>query len=110
MAKDLTKALQDLTEQAQGQTSRVDKALPATREAPAIPARSGASGRIAYGGSGGGIASPLVETSYAARTWHANTSVLSSDGLFSLVIKPVKTINFQDANHNDVQIEFKAPA
>ena len=44
MAKDLTEALRQLTEGGAGQTSRTDSTLPATRAAPAIPARVGSSG------------------------------------------------------------------
>ncbi len=60
-------------------------------------------------GSASGIASPLVETSYAARTWHADTTINSSDGIFTLVIKPVKQVYFKDAVNADVEMEYKSP-
>jgi hypothetical protein len=107
MAKDLTEALRRLTEQAQGQTSRVDKTLPASPTATAIPPRAGTGGPPR---AKSGIASPLVETSYASRTWHDSVSVTSSDGIFVILVKPVKTIDFKDPLQSDVQIEFKAPA
>jgi len=47
---------------------------------------------------------------YADRTFPTNTTITSSDGLFTLIIKPVKTIKFKDAASRDVTIEFKAPA
>lgn len=109
MAKDLTEALHQLTVAAAGQTSREDKTLPTARVAPAIPVRSGASGPITSA-SGGAIASPLVEQDYAERTFHAETNIMSTDGLIVLKIKPVKAIKFKDLNLEPVTIEFKAPA
>ncbi len=102
-SKDLTEALHKLTMQAQGQPS----AIPAMKdrgEAPAVTASA------LLGGSGsGGIASPLVETAYTARTFHSTVSVTSTDGLFTLKIKPVKEIKFLDSNLRPVTIEFKSP-
>lgn len=104
--KDLTEALRALTEQA---------AARRPPPAPVMKAR-GAAG-ISRGSAlpnsdaaTSGIASPLVETAYADRTFHTNTTITSSDGLFTLIIKPVKTIKFKDAASRDVTIEFKAPA
>lgn len=107
MAKDLTAALQALTEAAQGQTSRVDKTLPAAPNATAIPARSGTGGPPKA--KGAGIASPLVETDYADRTWHPEAEYVSSDGLLVIAFRPVKTIDFKDAAESPLTIEFKAP-
>ena len=102
--KDLTEALRALTEQAQA----------ADAWPPAMKAR-GAAG-ISRGSAlpnsdaaTSGIASPLVETAYADRTFHTNTTITSSDGLFALIIKPVKAIKFKDAASRNVTIEFKAP-
>jgi hypothetical protein len=106
MAKDLTQALADLSEGA-GQTTRQDRTLPAGRAAPAIPSRVGV-GRPKAGTTASGIASPLVETAYADRTWHAEATITSSDGIFSLKIKALKSVAFADANGQPVTIEFKA--
>lgn len=73
MAKDLTEALQSLTERAAGQTSRVDKALPARPNPPAIPARTGTAGPI-YGTGAGGTGFELA----------AEKTIASSDGLFTI--------------------------
>lgn len=111
MAKDLTAALHALTEQANGKTSRQNRTLPSAKPATDIPARSGSSGLIKGADTGtGSIASPLVETAYVDRTFHAETNILSTDGLIVLKVTPVKTIAFKDANDRDVTIEFKAPA
>lgn len=107
MAKDLTAALHALTEEANGQTSRQEKKLPPAVPNSSIPERVGRSMNTGRGGSG--IASPLVELSYASRTFHTGTTLLSSDGLFGLLIQPVKTITFSDANTSEVVLEFKAP-
>lgn len=79
MAKDLTAALQALTEQAGGQTSRVDKALPAVKQATAIPSRSGASGPIVAAATGSSLTPGEEQT------------ITSSDGLFSFHFPAVMT-------------------
>lgn len=110
MAKDLTAALQALTEQATGQSSRQNRSLPAAKQATDIPARVGTSGLIKGAQTGGSIASPLVEEDYADRTFHSETNIVSTDGLIVLKVKPVKTISFKDAYQHAVTLEFKAPA
>lgn len=108
MAKDLTAALQALTEAAQGQTSRVDKSLPEPKAVSAIPLRSGSSGPIAGTGAGG-IASPLTENDYSMRTFFAEKNVTDSSGLLVLKIKPIKSMRLTDANNALVDVNFAAP-
>ncbi len=80
MAKDLTAALQALTEQAAGQTSRTDRSLPVARVPSEIPARSGASGPVVAPPSG------------SAMTPGAEQTITSSDGLFSFHFPAVLTM------------------
>ena len=102
-AKDLTEALDKLI--------KAGSVAPA--EVPAMKTRGAApevKASALLGGSGsGGIASPLVETAYANRTFHATVNIASTDGLFTLKIKPVKEIKFLDSNLRPVTIEFKSP-
>lgn len=109
MAKDLTAALHALTEEANGQSSRKDTVLPPAKPVAPIPERVGQSANTPSAGTGG-IASPLVETAYADRTWHANTALLTTDGVFALLVRRVKTVNYEDARRAPVVIENKAPA
>jgi hypothetical protein len=104
MSKDLTEALRILTEQANG----IAPQQPAARGAAPRSINSAQPAGTPKSG-GGGIASPLTETAYANRTWHSEKVVVSTDGLFSMKIKPVKTIGFTDANGDAVTIEYKAP-
>lgn len=71
MAKDLTAALHALTVEAQGQTTRQNKVLPAVKEATEIPARTGASGPISSPGAGTGF------------TLGGDKTVTSTDGLLT---------------------------
>ena len=105
-SKDLSEALRALTERGQS----ADGAGPAAMKARGAAGISRVGALLGGTDSTSGIASPLVETAYADRTFHANTTITSSDGLFTLIIKPVKTIKFKDAASRDVTIEFKAPA
>lgn len=97
MAKDLTEALHRLTEQA--------------RQRPvATPQERGAAARVVSAASpgggtakGGSIASPLTEQ---ARTYHAERTVMSTDGLFGFRVTPVATISFTDANGAGVVFNF----
>lgn len=105
MSKDLTDALRALMEG--NASTNVVPALKPRGAAPAVTSAAPLPG--AAKGSGGGIASPLDETAYADRTWHAEKIVASTDGLFSLRIKPVASVKFKDAALADVVIQFKAP-
>lgn len=61
-------------------------------------------------GGGGGIASPLTETSYAARLrWDAQT-LGSVDGLLSFWLEPIKQVAQTDANGAEVIQQFAEPA
>lgn len=103
MSKDLTEALRALTEQSAGENK--PQPLANRGGAPAVTSAA------LLGGSGAktGIASPLVETAYSAREFHDPTTITSTDGLFTLRIKPVKKIYMKDAGAADVVLEFKAP-
>lgn len=103
MAKDITEALRSLTE-ASGQTSRVDKVLPARPSPPAIPERTGRAGPVATPGAG--IASPLTETAFADREFYA-TGWKTTDSLFTL--PAIKKIKMLDANSQEVVFDFKSP-
>ncbi len=105
MAKDLTAALQALTDQAQGQATRQDKALPAVKSATAIPARTGSSGLLTSAATGG-IASPLTEKDFSAREFHAG-GWLSTDGLFKL--PAIKKVVMKDAVGSEIVFVYAAP-
>lgn len=108
MAKDLTAALQAMTEEAAGQTSRVDKNLPAAKVPTNIPPRTG-SGNAKKGG-GGGIASPLVETAFSGRQYWPTKTLTSTDGLLSWEVDPIAKVFFKDALNNDVEIDYQQPS
>lgn len=104
MSKDLTEALRELTERREVQARdgmEPRGAAGAAKSAARLPGSNS--------GEGGGVTSPLVETDYAVRTWHANRTIQSTDGLFWLTVRPVKKITFNDGKNNPVTIEFKAP-
>lgn len=61
-------------------------------------------------GGGGGIASPLTETSYYDRTHWAERTLLSSDGLLSFRVQPIKEITQRDANDAEVKQVFADPS
>ena len=102
-AKDLTEALDKLMKAG----ANVPAEIPAMKTRGAAPEVKASA---LLGGSGsGGIASPLVETAYANRTFHATVNIASTDGLFTLKIKPVKEVKFLASNLRPVTIEFKSP-
>lgn len=109
MAKDLTEALRQLTEGGAGQTSRTDKTLPPAAIKSDILPRTGSSPPIVKSYGGESIASPLTETAYADRTYHASKTITSSDGLITWVVDPIKEVSFKDANDASVKIIYKSP-
>ena len=93
-----------------GGGTRTDKRLPAAKPVSTIGTRVGSSDRKPSQASGGsGIASPLVETSYGSRTYHADRELTSSDGVFTMVWHPANEMHFADAKGNAVTIQYKAP-
>jgi hypothetical protein len=56
-----------------------------------------------------GIASPLTETAFEQREYWAEQSITTSDGIFTLNIKRVKTIKFKDSRNAAVQLSLKQP-
>lgn len=104
-SRDLTEALHSLTMQANAEKRERMKARGAAQssESAALldnPAKSS---------SGGGIASPLIEQAYADRTFHADVTLTSADGLFSIKIKPVDKVVMIDANGASCEFQYKAP-
>lgn len=77
--------------------TRRNRVLPPAVENPAIPERVGRGAYKVRKPKDGAddIFSPLVETSFAARTYHALTRLWSHNRLLSLPIRPVKTISVQ---------------
>lgn len=80
---------------------------------PDLPSGRG-QGQNRSGSSTAGIASPLTEsidadTGKPAREYYDTQLKTSSDGLFVLPIKPIKTLNLQDAKKSVVVIELADP-
>lgn len=88
-----------------------NKVLPKPKVATPIPSRTGESGPKVNEkrATTGGVASPLVETDFNSREWHPESTITSTDGIFTLKVKRAKKINFTDASGAPVEIEFKAP-
>lgn len=76
---------------------------------PGIPSKRGES-RAREGGEGAGIASPLTELDYTARTYHASIGELtSSDGIIVLEVTGLESITLQDARGDEVVINLDDP-
>lgn len=99
MSKDITEALRALTEKA---SASAVKQRPARGAAPRSVSAAGMPG----GSSGAGIASPLTET---AREYWPDQTVASTDGIFTLIVKPIKRVEFIDAAGNDAAMDFLEP-
>lgn len=84
--------------------------LPPARTVSGVPAFAG--GKIITGdGAGAGIfgAGQLAET-LDSRTYHPAVTLNSADGLFSLEMRPVKSITLADAAGNPLTLIFAQPA
>lgn len=83
--------------------------VPATAPAP-ILAKT-ALGQSTRGATAtAGIASPLEETSFESRTFHAEELLTSTDGVFSYRITRLASVSMLDANGAGVVQIFAAPA
>lgn len=85
---------------------------------PAILERIGVGklGTNAGTSGGGAIASPLTETTILIgpntvpeRTYYAERTLTSTDGLFSFKVKDIKSQKFTDANDAEVVLNFADP-
>ncbi|MET0047467.1 MAG: hypothetical protein ABW066_06770 [Sedimenticola sp.] len=81
--------------------------LDAPEDRAAIPAGRGRGYRTTEGGGGGGggISSPLTEID-GERTYHAERTLYSSDGLFTIVYTPIASAKFQDGDGNLVEVIY----
>lgn len=80
---------------------------------PDLPAARGQGNNAPQSTSG--IASPLTEgideaTGAPAREYYDTQLKTSADGLFTLPIKPIKTLNFTDAKGNQVVVQLVKPS
>lgn len=89
----------------------VRKQLATVPPVGALPAQRGRADykAPAAASTGGGIASPLTEQSYAEREWHAEKTLKSSDGLLSFRVKAIKQLRTTDADDVEVIMIYKEP-
>lgn len=87
------------------------KTLPVIEPVGAIAAQRGvAEFEVAQsGGGGGGIASPLTEQDFEARTYYKGSNILSTDYLLGLEIQPLKDVHMTDADGAEVKLTFADP-
>lgn len=94
------------------ENNRLERTLPELPVRGSQPARRGSalwSGGAPSSGGGGGTASPWVEASYAARTFHPASTFLSGEFLMAMEIKPVKDIFMTDADSKPATLTFAEP-
>lgn len=93
---------------AKASTNRsVVRSLPTTRARPTIPGVVG----VGAVGEAGGVASPFTEPDANDRTYHAiPRTVASTDGVFTIEIRDIQTVDMEDANGNAVNFEFDQPS
>ena len=88
-------------------TGRTPLRLPPLEQPGPIPVGVGVG--IPSSGSSAGIASPLAEVSPPQRTYHAARQITSNDGLFVFEYEPLASLVMQDANGQEVVLEFGDP-
>jgi hypothetical protein len=83
---------------------------------PSIAAVVGVGKLSTNSGGGGAIASPLTETTVVIgpntvpeRTYYAERTLTSTDGLFTFKVKDIKSQKFTDANDAEVILNFADP-
>lgn len=60
-------------------------------------------------GSIRGISPPLIELDAAGREYHNPQTLTSSDGLFTIEVKPIATLYLQDVNGRSVVLNLDEP-
>lgn len=107
-SKDLTEALRELTQAAIAENAAKIEAMKS--RGAAEKSKSSAVPKSADGGESGGISTPLTETAFADRTYYNPKTSTSTDGIWVVRMRPIKSIKFLDKKENPLTIEFKEPA
>lgn len=103
-SKDLTEEWRRLSEAA---AVTPPETPPARGKAEAV--RSAAVPASAAKQSGGGVASPLTETSFASRVYWPTVTVQSTDGFITYQIQPIRKVFFTDASASPVELNYAQP-
>lgn len=103
------------TEQLRGDLKKLVQETPPLRVATPVPSKTAKPAQRGISVSGStsdstGIASPLAETSYNDRTYYAMYDLTALDGIMVIEVEPLATIDFEDANGNEVQFQYDDPA
>lgn len=101
----------DLNALESGSTARRSGALRSVESRGGVPSSTA---RVDYTpppstGVGGGIASPVTETSFASREFWPDRFLQTSDGVFVIQLQPPKKIVMADANSAEVVLQFASP-
>ena len=108
MSSQLKTSLAKLAGESKAWNERI-KTLPDRKPIPAQTGIGKPPAATSGATAGGGIASPLTETSYADRQYHDEVTWQTTDGLFVVVVKPIKKLKFTDANGAAVEMILKQP-
>ena len=95
MSKDLVIALRALVGAPVGDEYRIIPQARGSARRVVAASKPIAAPVTATEGGGGSISSPLTET---GRTYHPEQTVMSSDGVFAIRVKAVKSLTFIDAD------------
>lgn len=90
------------------ENNRAERTLPVLPVRGAQPAKRGNAnwtGSAPSAGGGGGIASPLTEPDFFARTYHTGV-YLTGDFLTAAEVNPLKSITMRDDNDFEVVMNF----
>lgn len=85
---------------------RQRRSLPAVDPRGSVPAQRGRGNYAAPQSTGGGIASPLIEPTASTRGYYDPVLLPTTDGLGWVKWRSVKRVVMQDANNDEVIMEF----
>lgn len=97
-----------------GQTTRLNRVLPAANIEQPIPARVGVGGRPVDAPLPSCLLGPIIETYMSQRTWHSDTTTIrSADSVFHVVVKHLKCVKGTRngvGTGTDIELWFSSPA
>lgn len=100
------KRFSDDLERMIGARKKADKKLRPPAQPGAIDDSTGKVLVVPVPADTAGIASPISETKYADRVFYPASTITSTDGIFTIEIKRVKTLQMVDAKSRSVILEF----
>ena len=89
--------------------NRIETRPPAKKRLDAANTPNAIEEKTGISDASGSIAGPLTETAYTSRETYPVRLLTSTDGIFSIQWRPIKTIGFTDGKGKPIAMKYQEP-